>query len=421
MAKSLLVMPLVVILATIAAAKKPMWHQLEGYTFDQYRKDFKKAYTPADEGFEMRKKNFDDNLKFIKSLNGDSTMTWKAGVNMFTDMSREEFKAFNKFKKGKNRKAPKIVHRAPEASELPLPKEVDWRQATNPRVLTAVKHQGSCGSCWAHSAAETIEAQYALLTNMLPVLSVGQINSCTPTSYNCQGCGGGDYVGAWDYLADTSIDRPEVLKSVTENWAYPIPLPDWYYNFSTGPTLTEQGSLGDPWNKTRSYSTTCRDISKEWNKPATSWFAELTAAGVKGHGMVDSNSATGGPAAQKALRDVGPQSVSVAAGNWQWYETGIFKNTNTSGLDNEWQVDHAVQMVGYGYDKELDHNYWIVRNSWSTLWGEEGFIRLWRANPGEEEPCNNQVPFQGTVCGTSAVLSDLAYPIVFEAQPTHFG
>lgn len=352
--------------------------------------------------YARRAANFYQNLAHIQTLNKDPTMSWRAGVNMFTDMSTDEFKAYNRFKKADREFEPTVVHGRPAANEV-MPLTVDWRTAVSPRVLTAVKHQGACGSCWAHSAAESMESQYALLTGMLPVLSVAQINSCTPSSYGGTGCDGGEYGGAWAYLANTSVARPTVLKSVTENWPYPIPPSDWFYD-----------------DQPAGYTTSaCKDITADWKTPATSWFAELTAVGVSGFGNVDSNSPDGGPAAQKALRDVGPQSISVAAGNWQWYESGIFQNTNSSGGANEWGVDHAVQMVGYGYDKQLDMNYWIVRNSWSTLWGEDGFIRLFRAKDGEPEPCS---PAQfGKVCGTSGCLNQLQYPIVFEATPTKFG
>ena len=396
------------LLSVSVSAKKPKWHELSAaYSFEQYAKDFRKGYDAAAEPvvFASRRAAFQSNLKRILAINADSSLTWKAGVNMFTDMTPAEFKATNRFRKAKGdaRADAKNHFGAPAAGEL-LPVEVDWRKATAPRVLTAVKHQGACGSCWAHSSAESIEAQYAMLTGMLPVLSVAQINSCTPRDYNSAGCDGGDYVGSWRYLANQSVVRPDVLKSVTENWAYPIPPRDWFFD--------------DQVNYTTS---ACVDTSKWWKKPATGWFAELTAAGVSGYNTVDSNHADGGAAAQKALKDVGPQSVSVAAGNWQWYEEGIFKNTAAHGMDNEWQVDHAVQMVGYGYDKELGAAYWLVRNSWSTLWGDDGFIKLWRADTskGQVEPCSPKE--YGPVCGTSGVLCDLASPIVFEADPTKFG
>ena len=393
---------------TAAEAARPKWHQLDGtYTFEQYARDFRKPYAAADAA--DRRANFAANLKHIIEVNADAKQTWKAGVNAFSDMSAAEFAAYNTFRRAETGGKPDRVHGAPSAADAAgLPIEVDWRAATSPRVLTAVKHQGACGSCWAHSAAESIETYYALLTGMLPVLSVGQINSCTPDSYNCHGCHGGDYVGAWNYLANTNVTRPDVLKSVTENWAYPIPLEDWFFSSQPNGTVTSA----------------CRDISKEWKAPETKFFAELTAAAVTGFAHVDSNSATGGPAAMRALRDVGPQSISVASGGWQWYEAGVYQNSGTAGTVSEWEVNHAVQLVGYGYDKEVDANYWIVRNSWSTLWGEDGFIRLWRAKAGEPEPCSAKGEGRKTqpaVCGTSGVLCDLFYPIVAEAEPTKFG
>jgi hypothetical protein len=399
--RSLAILAVCLVIVVLA---KPRWHQLNGYTFDNFVRDFKKPYPQNEARYKLRKQIFEANLEHILELNADVTRSWKAGVNMFSDMSPQEFKRFNKFKKSSPRTLATRVHdKNTFGSDTPLPQTVDWRAANSPRVLTAVKHQGSCGSCWAHSAVESIESQYALVTGMLPVLSVAQINSCTPLDYGSAGCDGGDYVGGWEYLANKSINRPAVQHALTEEWAYPQPLQDWF--FDTQPS---------------NYSTSaCFDISTEYQTPTTQWFAELTAAGVSGYGVINCNEASGGPIAQRAVRDIGPQSVSVAAGNWQWYETGVFQNTNSSGPDNEWGIDHAVQMVGYGFDKGYDMNYWVIRNSWSTLWGEDGFIRLWRASAGQGEPCS---PMNyGPVCGTSGVLSDLAYPIVYEHTPTKFG
>ena len=65
-------------------------------------------------------------------------------------------------------------------------------------------------------------------------------------------------------------------------------------------------------------------------------------------------------------------SVAVAAGN------NVFRNY-TSGIVTEaddcpTSLDHAIQAVGYGY--EGDQGYYIVRNSWNTTWGDQGYIKL---------------------------------------------
>lgn len=59
------------------------------------------------------------------------------------------------------------------------------------------------------------------------------------------------------------------------------------------------------------------------------------------------------------------------------YKGGIFDNKNCKGA-----LNHAVVVVGYG-NQAKNHNYWIVRNSWGTTWGEHGYIRMAR-NKGNQ-------------------------------------
>ena len=395
------------IAVTAVIAEPPRWNQLDGYTFEDYGNDHGKVYRSEEERL-RRKKIFERNLKKIRALNNQPGMTWRAGVNGFTDISEEEFKKWNKAKfmhyNDLDAEFDQVVRTS--ATDVPLPHEVDWRKT--PGVVGPVRHQGNCGSCWAHAAAETIASQYNILTGTSTLFSVGQINDCTPNylPYYCNGCNGGFAAGAYKYLRDQAAgnEGPAVQQSLTEEWAYPFPMADFFSN--------DNGDI----------TQMCVDISQQWSgQPSQSTiFLELNAAGVSGVGAVDSNSPTGGPAAMKALRDIGPLSISVAAGNWQFYQEGVFQNNASNGELNEWQVDHAVQMVGYGYDKELDVNYWIVRNSWSTLWGENGFIRLLRAKTNGTEPCNSDANQEGTVCGTSGCLNDLTYPIVYKASPIKF-
>lgn len=75
------------------------------------------------------------------------------------------------------------------------------------------------------------------------------------------------------------------------------------------------------------------------------------------------------------LAAYGPAAISVdAAGNgWQNYKSGIMPNMHCKGAGVA-KLDHAVQLVGYG--SEAGEKYWVVRNSWNTDWGEDGFIRF---------------------------------------------
>jgi cathepsin L len=71
------------------------------------------------------------------------------------------------------------------AKDLPL--EVDWRSQG---VISDVKDQGRCGSCWAFAATETIESYAAIATGTLSNLSIQQMTSCTPNPLSCGGSGG---------------------------------------------------------------------------------------------------------------------------------------------------------------------------------------------------------------------------------------
>lgn len=68
---------------------------------------------------------------------------------------------------------------------------------------------------------------------------------------------------------------------------------------------------------------------------------------------------------KNALGTTGPVSICVDASNWSLYKSGVFSNCGTTTLN------HAVTAIGYQTD-----GTWIVRNSWGTTWGEQGFIRL---------------------------------------------
>jgi cathepsin L len=95
----------------------------------------------------------------------------------------------------------------------------------------------------------------------------------------------------------------------------------------------------------------------------------------------------------EALYESGPVGVSVAAGKWFNYQSGIFDScTGSAGA----VVDHAVVAVAFG--EQAGTKYWTLMNSWGYNWGENGYIRLLRRDNDSSHCAQNHKPELGTAC-----------------------
>ena len=67
----------------------------------------------------------------------------------------------------------------------------------------------------------------------------------------------------------------------------------------------------------------------------------------------------------------GPIACGINALKIEDYHGGVLDVPNSLKI-----IDHVVSIVGWGYDEEIKKQYWIIRNSWGSYWGEMGFVRL---------------------------------------------
>lgn len=349
------------------------WFELEDYTFENYVQDFKKKYESPEE-LNFRRARFDAEVERVKKHNSDPTKTWKEGVNHLTDRTREEFGDLLGVRKdilyqSAARRAASEVKTAEPAP--PFPRSVDWRKSN---VVTAVKDQGQCGSCWTFATAETVESHWAINTGLLTDLSEQQILDCTPNPNECGGTG-----GCQGGTAELAFARLIAQGGLMTEWLYP------YTSYRGSNFNCSADNVTTPFAKLRGYVQI-----KPFNKQ---------------------NPIVG------ALVFAGPLAISVDASAWSAYESGVFDGCNQTNPD----INHAVQLVGYDTDPTLG-DFWIVRNSWAPSWGELGYIRL-RKEPAQAPRCGTDVnPQDGTgckggpptvqVCGTCGILYDVSYPIV---------
>lgn len=196
-----------------------------------------------------------------------------------------------------------------------LPNFVDWRKKG---FVTEVKNQGSCGSCWAFSVAGLMEGHLFNQTGILKSLSPQNLVDCA-RDYGNYGCDGGLMDKALDYVKDYGLESEA----------------DYPY----------EGRDGD-----------CR------------YNPSLRAANCSEYLYVEKGNED---ALKEAVATVGPISVGIDADDILFYTSGIFSDMSCSG-----RIDHAVLVVGYGTDGGKD--YWLVKNSWGTEWGEDGYIRIAR-------------------------------------------
>jgi hypothetical protein len=397
-------------------AVQPRWFQLDGYTYTQYLKDFNRlAILDNPVEFALREQRFSQRLKDIRAHNSRPGVTWRRGVNAFTDRFDHELPARRMGGKSEaatvservtswqkdnllHREAavkeafPHLVHHRSvnhaQSGAALLPLEVDYRTSLPP-VLSPIYNQGYCGNCWAWGATQSIESYFALQTGRLVQLSTQQMTSCALNfSFLCGGCQGGSAVGGWAYVNSTE----EGLRD-----AAVYPFTDFF-----------QMNLTERPNSTSTCAQDRLHPSKTAN-PTPILLEDTTRVGVSGFTQVASNDAL---AVQEVLATTGPLTIGVGTWSWEDYESGIFQNVNVG----DFLIDHEVQMVGYGYDPEVRERYWLVKNSWGTTWGEDGFIRLYRAPTPQQEPCAPNGTFLEPICGTCGCLFTTKFPHVFEAD-----
>jgi len=345
-------------------------HQKRQYTFEDFKLEFNRKYKDEVEEH-MRRKIFEKRVAKIHKHNSDNTKTWREGVNKFTDMTDEETKAFRGVNGGllAKQKAQRVKRALPfHLGEFNASAwdgvTVDWRTKG---VVTPPKDQGGCGSCWTFSTTETIESFAALKTGKLLTLSEQQILDCTPNPNDCGGtggCGGG--------TVELAVARIMVMGGLSQEQDYPY--------------ISGDGS-----------NYPC-DMKKF--KPA-----------VQVNNYYDLPSNQPGPVVQ-FVGTKGPLGISVDASAWSGYESGVFDGCDMSAPD----IDHAVQLVGFGTDASLG-DYWLVRNSWGQSYGEAGYIRIRRyatppcgvdSTPQDGDGCNGD-PSEVTVCGNCGILFDTVY------------
>ena len=192
---------------------------------------------------------------------------------------------------------------------------IDWRTKG---VVNPIKDQGACGSCWAFSANAAVEGAWAIKTGTLYDLSQQFLMDCNHLSA-CRGCSGGAPSSSYVFLEK-----------------------NYHVEQSAYPYTAEDG--------------TCQSDSKPHTDVITTGYKSVTY---------------NKPDLMKDQLAIQPLSVFVdgSSAAFRTYSSGIFNDPDCGVFMN-----HCTDVVGWGIEGDVE--FWIMRNSWGTSWGEKGYMRL---------------------------------------------
>jgi C1A family cysteine protease len=288
------------------------------FKFQAWMEQYDKAYATA-AAYDHAFHNFVASLERVakRDTHGGKTR-W--GLTKFSDLSPQEFANIYLGSKPANSTRVAKVQGATHRGVAPA--TFDWRTRN---AVSPVKDQAQCGSCWAFSTTENLESMFYIKNKRMDILSEQELVDCDPQS---QGCGGGWTYWAWEYLTNAGGDELDK---------------DYPYKAVNQPCQFQSGKIAAHVHGYKYAITPCKS------------------------GPCPSQDEKG---LRDALSTIGPFSVCVNAQTWNDYQGGVIQGSDCSG--DAGGIDHCVQLVGY----DMNQGYYIVRNSWNTNWGDNGYIYL---------------------------------------------
>ncbi len=259
-----------------------------------------------------------EKLEGVRAAINQESASWVAGRTAVSGLSVDEYKSLCGVIFPKE-KLPSEVAPVRVFTETPLPAALDWRDKDGGDWTTPIRDQLACGSCWAFGSIAALESQINIAANE-PAIDV-DLSEQFLLSYSGGGCDGWDQDSTMDFLRDAgTVD--ETSLPYQANDAIP-----------GGTALPFVGG-------------------RKWNLESWGWVSLGTPT----------------PDEIKAYLQERPLVTAFDVyEDFRYYTGGVYEH-----VEGEKVGGHMVSIVGWNDDDEC----WIVKNSWGTDWGENGFFRI---------------------------------------------
>ncbi|RLN54174.1 hypothetical protein BBJ29_005017 [Phytophthora kernoviae] len=282
--------------------------------FEAWKAENSKSYDSPIQN-ELRRGIFEVNARSVAAHNSKSDKSFTMELNEFADTTWEEFQQWHLG-------APQSCS-ATASNDVTygdVPNEKDWRADG---MVSPVKNQGKCGSCWTFSTTGCLESHMKLKHGDFTILSEQNLLDCAQ-NFDNHGCNGGLPSHAFEFIKyNGGLDTEDT---------YPYEAKEGKCKFNTYHVGVQVETV---------VNITARDEK------------QLMAA----------------------VGSAGPVSIAFeVVSDFRFYKSGVYESSKCRSGEKD--VNHAVLAVGYGVEDGKKH--WIVKNSWGAAWGNEGFFQIAR-------------------------------------------
>jgi len=279
-----------------------------------------------------------ENLKGI----AERAKTWKAGYNMnFLGWHKHDVQKLLGWKRELERKdldKNPVIAIPDSAIPVNFTASQNW---PNCKTIGTIYNQARCGSCWAFGGVESASDRFCIATKgkINQPFSFAEITEC---STEADGCDGGSASAVWDF-----IQSPGIVTDTCYPYYIPTCAPD------------QQPCLN--FVETPQCLSSCNATGQQWVPSILSNYYDVAANAT---------------AIQSEIYANGPvEACFTVYSDFLQYKSGVYQYQNGTALGG-----HCIKIIGWGVEDGLP--YWLINNSWTTSWGDNGQFKILR---GQDE------------------------------------